>query len=96
MTINESEGRTYTMSTTKITPETMDSIVQNAAFAADNAVIGFEGTGAAKTRAAVIRAVEFLIGNGLVAVVDPEYWPTWLKMDPPYPAPLPLLKQSTT
>lgn len=72
-----------------VTREALEYLTQKACFAADGVAIEnrySSMTGAAQTRAVVERALEFLIGNGLVTV--PELKEGWLQMDPPYDADL--------
>jgi hypothetical protein len=67
--------------------EIPEGLIQNAVLAADVVAIGPHRTGAEKTRAVVTRAVEFLVGNGLITVVPQDEWPEWLVMDPPFRQP---------
>lgn len=62
---------------------TMKALVQNACFAADAVAIGFEGTGAEKTRAVIAKALEALEANGMIVVTPIEEWPTLFFPDPP-------------
>lgn len=64
--------------------ETFNQLVQNAAMSADQVAIGFSGTDAEKTRAIVRRALECLIGNGLIEVRPADQWPDFISLDPPY------------
>lgn len=64
--------------------EAFDALVQNGCFAADTVAIGFEGTGAEKTRAIVSRALGALLANGLIEVKDPADWPEWIALDERY------------
>lgn len=63
---------------------TTERLIQNAVLAADSVAMQPHNTSAAQTRAVVTRAVEFLIGNGLIIVRPEEDWPEWLVMDPPF------------
>lgn len=61
-----------------------DDVIRNAMFAADTAAINTNGTGAAKTRAAVTEAFKLALGNGLITITDPDTWPDYVALDPPY------------
>jgi hypothetical protein len=63
-----------------------DQLVRNGCLAADAVAIGFQGTGAQRTRAIVSRALGSLLENGLIEVKDPAEWPAWLSLDEPHPA----------
>jgi hypothetical protein len=65
----------------------IDELVQNGCLAADVVVIGFDGTGAERTRAGLRRALECLIGNGMIEVKPRAEWPEWVAIDPPYELP---------
>lgn len=62
----------------------IDALTRNATLAADSVAIGFIGTGGEQTRAIVQRAIEFMVGNGLIEVKPQDEWPVWLVWDPPY------------
>lgn len=65
----------------------VDDLTQTALFAADGAAMDARQEGATYaevTRRSVARAIECLIGNGMIVVTDPESWPEWRKVDPPY------------
>lgn len=64
--------------------QTMEWLVKNASMSADDVAIGFDGTGAAKTRAIIERALEALIANDLITVTPWEEWPPFYSINPPY------------
>jgi hypothetical protein len=72
-----------------VDPQTLDQLVQNMTLAADSVAVGFQGTGAERTRATIRRAVEAAIGNGLITVTPQSEWPEWIVVDPPYQAAFP-------
>ena len=64
-------------------PEEFDALVRHASMAADGAVIGKAfPTEAAKIRAAVERALRFVVTNELVTLKPEKEWPMWLALDP--------------
>jgi len=60
--------------------------VRAACMAADSVAVGFQGTGAERTRATIQRAIEALLGNGIVTPVPRGESPDWIVLDPPYKA----------
>lgn len=70
-----------------IEKETLDMVVRNAALSASSVAIGFQGTGAEKTRITIERAIEALEANGMITIVDPEEWSYFFVPDPPYESP---------
>ncbi len=72
----------------EMTSENLDNLVHNACFAADLAAMEarytLKGTNAEITRATVKRAIEFLVGNGLLEFKK-DGTGEWLSVDPPYP-----------
>jgi hypothetical protein len=68
------------------TTEAEDLVIRNCLFAADHAALAADfRTPAERTLAIVTAAFEFGFGNGIIAAVPQEYWPSnWLACDPPY------------
>lgn len=65
----------------------VETLTHQACFAADTVAIDNRHTGmtgAQQTHAIVRRTIEFLIGNGLIDVVDQGSLNPWIKPDPPY------------
>lgn len=69
---------------TELNEDEFEYLVRNAVAAADVAVIGFSGTGAAKTQLAVTTALRCLIENGLIEVRSSETWPAYIAINPSY------------
>lgn len=66
---------------------TVDLLVQHACFAADRVALNLYQaniTPAELTRREIKAALELLIGNGLITIVDPAAWPEYVVLDPPY------------
>lgn len=65
----------------------LDLLVQHACFAADGVRWGARSqwtTEADLVRLQLKRALEMLIGNGLIQVVPAQDWPEYVVLDPPY------------
>lgn len=68
-------------------PDVDKELVHNACFSADEVAMGFEGTGAERTRAVIERALEALIANGLITMTPKKDWPEYYVPFPPYRPP---------
>jgi hypothetical protein len=67
--------------------EKLAEVVRTALFAADGAYLErteMGGVPAVALRSAVLAAFECALGNRLITITDPESWPTWAVVDPPY------------
>lgn len=61
----------------------LDELARYGALAADLAVIGFQGTGAQRTRIAVRAALRMLLANGLVTAVPAQDRPGYVQLAAP-------------
>ena len=66
----------------------LDDVLRTATMAADSAFLDGlrtnQITNAQLIRAAVRAAFECALGNSLIEITDPETWPTYVAIDPPY------------
>jgi hypothetical protein len=70
-----------------VTDEPLDDLLRLVMGAADTAFLDAQrvgGTGAECTRRAVEEAFRCAVGNGLVALVPSDRWPTWVVVSRPY------------
>lgn len=62
-----------------------DQLVQASMFASDHHVIGLDAgeTAHQRTKVAVVAAIGYLIGHGLITMLPDDQWLEWLNIDIP-------------